>query len=46
MDRERSVDAIGELETEQIDVHVVEALRKRFADLPHWRAATPSPARK
>ena len=31
--RERSVDAVGELQTEQIEAHVVEELRKRFADL-------------
>jgi hypothetical protein len=31
--RERSVDAVGELQTEQIEAHVVEQLRSRFADL-------------
>jgi hypothetical protein len=31
--REKSVDAVGELQTEQIEAHVVEELRKRFADL-------------
>jgi hypothetical protein len=31
--REESVDAVGELQTEQIEAHVVEELRKRFADL-------------
>ena len=31
--REKSVDAVGQLETQQIEAHVVEALRKRFADL-------------
>src|ERR1700693_4837483 len=31
--REQSVDAVGELQTEQIEAHVVEELRKRFADL-------------
>ena len=31
--RKKSVDAVGELQTEQIEAHVVEELRKRFADL-------------
>jgi hypothetical protein len=31
--RERSVDAVGQLQTAQIEAHVVEQLRSRFADL-------------
>jgi hypothetical protein len=31
--REESVGSVGELQTEQIEAHVVEELRKRFADL-------------
>jgi hypothetical protein len=31
--RKKSVDAVGELQTEQIEAHVVEELRSRFADL-------------
>jgi hypothetical protein len=31
--REKSVDAVGQLQTAQIEAHVVEALRRRFADL-------------
>ena len=31
--RKQSVDAVGELQTEQIEAHVVEELRNRFADL-------------
>jgi hypothetical protein len=31
--REKAVDAVGQLETAQIEAHVVEELRKRFADL-------------
>jgi transcriptional regulator with AAA-type ATPase domain len=31
--REKSVDAVGALQTAQIEAHVVEQLRKRFADL-------------
>jgi hypothetical protein len=31
--RKKSVDAIGELQTEQIEAHVVEELRNRFADV-------------
>jgi len=31
--REKAVDAVGQLETTQIEAHVVEELRKRFADL-------------
>ena len=33
VNREKAVDAVGEVETEQIEAHVVEALRKRFSDL-------------
>lgn len=32
--REKAVDAVGQLETTQIEAHVVEELGKRFADLP------------
>jgi len=31
--RKKSVDAVGQVQTAQIEAHVVEALRKRFADL-------------
>ncbi len=31
--REKSVDAVGQLQTAQIEAHVVEQLRNRFADL-------------
>ena len=31
--RKRSVDAVGQLQTAQIEAHVVEELRTRFADL-------------
>jgi hypothetical protein len=31
--REKAVDAVGQLQTAQIEAHVVEALRKRFVDL-------------
>ena len=31
--RKKSVDAVGELQTEHIEAHAVEQLRKRFADL-------------
>jgi len=31
--RDKAVDAIGQRETAQIEAHVVEELRKRFADL-------------
>jgi hypothetical protein len=31
--RKESVDAVGQVQTAQIEAHVVEALRKRFADL-------------
>ena len=31
--RQRSVDAVGQLQTAQIEAHVVEQLRSRFADL-------------
>ncbi len=31
--REKAVDSVGQLETQRIEAHVVEALRKRFADL-------------
>jgi hypothetical protein len=31
--REKSVDAVGQLQTAQIEAHVVEELRHRFADL-------------
>ena len=31
--RQKSVDAVGELQTEQIEAHVVEQLRSRFAEL-------------
>ena len=31
--RQKSVDAVGQLQTEQIEAHVVEQLRSRFADL-------------
>src|SRR5512144_449405 len=31
--RKKSVDAVGQLETAQIEAHVVEQLRSRFADL-------------
>lgn len=31
--RQKSVDAIGQLQTAQIEAHVVEQLRSRFADL-------------
>ena len=31
--REKAVDAVGPLQTAQIEAHVVEELRKRFADL-------------
>jgi hypothetical protein len=31
--RQKSVDAVGQLETAQIEAHVVEQLRTRFADL-------------
>ena len=31
--RKKSVDAVGQLETAQIEAHVVEQLRNRFADL-------------
>ena len=31
--RKRSVDAVGQLQTAQIEAHVVEQLRNRFADL-------------
>ena len=31
--RKKSVDAIGQLQTAQIEAHVVEQLRNRFADL-------------
>jgi hypothetical protein len=31
--RKKSVDAVGELTTEQIEAYVVEQLRNRFADL-------------
>ena len=31
--REKAVDAVGQRETAQIEAHVVEELRKRFADL-------------
>lgn len=31
--RKKSVDAVGEVMTEQIEAHVVEQLRNRFADL-------------
>lgn len=38
--REKSVDAVGELMTEQIDAYVVEQLRNRFADfLGKWPPA-------
>jgi hypothetical protein len=31
--RKKSVDAVGQMETQQIEAHVVEELRSRFADL-------------
>ena len=31
--REKAVDAVGHLETAQIEAHVVDELRKRFVDL-------------
>jgi hypothetical protein len=31
--REKSVDAVGQVQTAQIEAHVVEQLRNRFADL-------------
>jgi hypothetical protein len=31
--RQKSVDAVGQLQTAQIEAHVVEQLRSRFADL-------------
>jgi hypothetical protein len=31
--RQKSVDAVGQLETAQIEAHVVEELRSRFADV-------------
>jgi len=31
--RKKSVDAVGELQTERIEAHVVEELRNRFADM-------------
>jgi hypothetical protein len=31
--RQKSVDAVGQLQTAQIEAHVVEQLRNRFADL-------------
>jgi hypothetical protein len=31
--REESVDAVGQVQTAEIEAHVVEQLRKRFADL-------------
>jgi hypothetical protein len=31
--RKKSVDAVGQVETQQIEAHVVEELRSRFADL-------------
>ena len=31
--REKAVDAVGQLQTAQIEAHVVEQLRNRFADL-------------
>ena len=31
--RQKSVDAVGQLQTAQIETHVVEQLRSRFADL-------------
>ena len=31
--RQKSIDAVGPLQTAQIEAHVVEELRKRFADL-------------
>ena len=31
--REKSIDAVGKLQTAQIEAHVVEQLRNRFADL-------------
>ncbi|ACV33494.1 hypothetical protein [Accumulibacter sp.] len=31
--REKSVDAVGELQTEQIEAHVIEQIRNRFGDL-------------
>jgi hypothetical protein len=33
VNRKKSVNAVGELQTEQIEAHIVEELRKRFADL-------------
>jgi hypothetical protein len=32
-DRKKAVDAVGELKTAQIETHVIEELRSRFADL-------------
>lgn len=37
--RKKSVDAVGQVQTEQIEAHVVEQLRNHFADLGPWPPA-------
>ena len=37
--RKKSVDAVGQVLTEQIEAHVVEQLRNHFADLGPWPPA-------
>ena len=37
--RKRSVDAVGQVQTAQIEAHVVEQLRNHFADLGPWPPA-------
>ena len=37
--RKQSVDAVGQVQTAQIEAHVVDELRKHFADLGPWPPA-------